>query len=83
MNPEELDKIRAKDRYNKIQRRKKMTEDQKEKVRAVNRETTARRRKQRKDDVKINQEFNGKQKKQTDLQKSGKRRMKQLINNCM
>ena len=82
MNSEELAKIRAKDRYNKSQRRKKMTEDQNEEVRTTERERIARRRKQSKENVNMKQESDGKQKKQTDLQKLGKKKMKQLANNC-
>ena len=84
MNPDELAKVRAKDRYKKIQRRKKMTEDQKEKIRAMDRENAARRRKQNQENMKKEKDLNEEKKFQikTDLKKLGIKRMKQLRNNC-
>ena len=84
MNPDELAKVRAKDRLKKIQRRKKMKEDQKEKVKAIDRENTARKRKQNQENAKNKKDVNEKKKIQikTDLPKLGIKRMKQLTNNC-
>lgn len=84
MDPDELAKERAKDRYKKMQKRKKMTEEKKEKIRARNRENMARKRSQNRANKKNKKDLVKKKKKHSAafLLGLGEKRMKQLMNNC-
>ena len=83
MDAKELAKVRAKDRFEKRQRRKNMTNDEREKIREQDRESTARKRRENKVD-KHKQEIDGKKKSfaQIDVMRFEKTKMKQLSDNC-